>query len=393
MSKTIKVPSAQIRPNHSIVPFLARRKAMTFEHNVNSSVQQQVTGTFANLYSRIDLIANWGHVRHDDFKRAIEEVIGLKITTRSSPSGKVAGFHLDEDNFVTLDRMGDGVTELVALIVELCLERKKIFVLEEPETNLHPRGLKALMGMVRSSMAENQFIIATHSNIVVRELASDSTTNVFRVYRDEGALPAASHVQLVPRAPVARRELLRELGYEFADLELHEGWLFLEEASAETIIRDILIPNFAPKLRNRLRTFSAGGAGNVEPSVGEFQRLVTFIHLQPAYEGRMWIRTDGDPAGQSAAAALREKFSYLTDATCTPFKQTHFEMYYPRQFEARAAAVIEKARGPAKRSEKEQLLLDVVGWTKSNGTEALMQWQSSAAEPIDMLRMIEATLA
>jgi predicted ATPase len=99
-----------------------------------------VSGTFVNLYARIDLLATWGHPQHDKFRETVERIVGLKITMKASPNGKVAGFYFDSTTFVTLDRMGDGISEMVALIVELCLEEQKIFVLEEPETNLHPSG-------------------------------------------------------------------------------------------------------------------------------------------------------------------------------------------------------------------------------------------------------------
>jgi len=376
------------------VPLLARRKAPTFDQTINSSIQQQVTGTFSNLYSRIDDLVGWGHPYHENFKQAVSDIIGLPITTKSSRAGKIAGFYLgnDANKFVSLDRMGDGVSELVGSMVELCSERGKIFVLEEPETNLHPRGLRALLGMIRSSAADNQFIIATHSNIVVRELASDHDAKVFRVYRDEEAPTAASKVEEILKTQAARRDLLRELGYEFADLELHDGWLFLEESSAETVIRDVLIPTFAPKLRGRLRTFSAGGTGNVEPSVTEFQRLVTFIHLQPVYEGRMWVRTDGDPTGREVVSALRAKFTHLGEDNCSTFSQTNFEMYYPERFRTRAQAILAQPRGPNRRAEKEKLLAGVMEWSISNKETGRSEWEASAAEPIGLLRMIEASL-
>src|SRR5262249_34518160 len=159
---------------------------------------------------------------------------------------KEAGFYLDRDTFVTLDRMGDGIAEMVALIVELCLEEGKIFVLEEPELNLHPSGLKSLLSMVRKASIKNQFVIATHSNIVVRELGSDDNARVFRVYRESDNQLSPSIVEEVPKEPSAHLQLLRELGYDFADLGFYEGWLFLEESSAEQIINKVLIPKFAP---------------------------------------------------------------------------------------------------------------------------------------------------
>ncbi len=59
---------------------------------------------------------------------------------------------------------------MLGLIVELCVERNKIFVIEEPEANLHPEALRSLLKLVKIASEINQVIIATHSNVVLREL-------------------------------------------------------------------------------------------------------------------------------------------------------------------------------------------------------------------------------
>lgn len=381
------------RPKHTLVPFLARRKATHFDQSVNTQALVGVSGTYTNLYSRIDLVAAAGHPRHSAFQEAIREIVGLPVTTRAAQNGKEAGFYLDDDTFVSLDRMGDGVTEMVAMIVEMSLESNKIFVLEEPETNLHPSGLKALLGMVRASAEKNQFFIATHSNIVVRDLGSDETSKVFRVGQHKRNYLEPSIIEEVPRTPEAHRDLLRELGYEFADLGLHDAWLFLEESSAESIFLEVLIPIFAPGLSGKLRTYSAGGASNLEPSVSEFQRLITFVHLQPAYRGRIWIRADGDSAGQVAIEKLRKKFNYLTVAECSQFNSENFEEYYPSIFQARAKEIATLQSKAERRKEKADLLKDVIGWTKANSGAAQAAWELSASEPIELLRHIEAELS
>lgn len=51
--------------------------------------------------------------------------------------------YLDAEHFITLEDMGDGVTEFMALIVDLCLGHNKVFIIEEPEVYLHPAGIKA----------------------------------------------------------------------------------------------------------------------------------------------------------------------------------------------------------------------------------------------------------
>jgi hypothetical protein len=182
---------------------------------------------------------------------------------------------------------------------------------------------------------------------------------------------------------------LRGLGYEFADMELHEGWLFLEESSAEVVIEQILIPNFALKLKGRLRTFSSSGVTNMEPSISAFQRLITFVHLEPVYQGKVWVRTDGDEAGLKVIATLREKFAYFNEETCAAFSKSAFEFYYPEEFSSRAkevCAIVDKA---AKRKAKLTLLKDVLDWSNANCATALPRWENSAAEIIKILRVIE----
>ena len=71
-----------------------------------------------------------------------------------------------------------------------------------------------------------------------------------------------SHIREVDATPAARIEVLRRLGYELSDFELWDGWLILEESSAEVIVR-YLIPWFVPRLA-RIRTVAAGGTSKVE---------------------------------------------------------------------------------------------------------------------------------
>src|SRR5206468_1389449 len=79
-----------------------------------------------------------------------------------------------------------------------------------------------------------------------------------------------SVVTPVGDAPAERRAVLEELGYELIDWDLWEGWLFLEESSAERIIREYLIPWFVSELGGRVRTISAGGVYRVAPRFDDF---------------------------------------------------------------------------------------------------------------------------
>lgn len=376
------------RPDAVFEPFVARRKAVAFHETINSTVANLVTGNHQHIYSRIDEIAVPGHERHEIFRAAMREILGFEITTRTSGGGKEAGFYFNMKNFVPLQRMGDGVSEIVAMIVELCIADEKIFIIEEPETNLHPSGLKSLMKLFRSASERNQFIVTTHSNIVVRELASQHESKLFRVFKTGETLSSPSAIEEVANIKEQRQELLKELGYDFADFDLFSGWLFLEESSAETIINKILIPNFVPTLAGKLRTYSAGGVTRLEPSVDDFKRLMVFIHLSETYHERMFVRADGDNAGKSVASNLKQSFQSLDEKYIGTFSKENFEDYYPAIFAADSKAALEISDKRAKQQAKAILLQQVLEWTLQNPDLAHAEWKESATEPIELLNEI-----
>jgi predicted ATPase len=385
-------PFVPARPGHVIIPFSSRRRSPSMSHDVTLKASNAVDGTFASLYSRIDLLNTGGHPRHEMFLAALREVVGINISMRPSHAGKDAGAYLNDNEFIPLERMGDGVTEMLGLIVEMCLERDKVFVLEEPEMHLHPRALRALLMLVRQSAEYNQFFIATHSNVVVRELAGEEDSKVFRVFRDGNQPHSPSLVEEVERSPAAHMQLLRELGYEFADFELHDAWLFLEESSAESVFHQILIPWFVPELRGRLRTYAANGVDDVEPSIISFGRLIVFVHLQPVYEGRLWVRVDGDERGKEVATKIRAAFPDFKDGSINSFEHPQFEFYYPARFKERVEQVLSITDRKLKQSEKKALLQEVLKWSVDNTDSAKAEWQASAAEQIKLLKSISKSI-
>jgi hypothetical protein len=265
--------------------------------------------------------------------------------------------------------------------------------MEEPETNLHPKGLKALMAMVRKASERNQFLIATHSNIVVRELGSEESTKVFQVFREDENYKKPSIVREVPSDPFAHTAVLRDLGYEFGDMQLHDGWLFLEEASAESIVEQILIPLFVPQILGKVRTFSAGGTSKLSECVAEFQRLITYVHLQPAYRGRLWVWADGDETGVNAIDAVRATFNHLDADHCGTFGNEQFEFYYPAPFRDKVKAVLAIPEKKQRRVEKLALLKEVLAWSKDAPVaDVSAAWAHSAKEVIDLLRKISAAI-
>jgi predicted ATP-dependent endonuclease of OLD family len=326
---------------------------------------------------------------------ACKEILGFVVTAVPALNGSEPGVFVDSDATIPLDAMGEGVPNIVGLLADLALAQGKLFLIEELENDLHPVALKALLRLILSSAEndQNQFVVSTHSNIVVRYLASAPDSKLFYVTSEGQLLPPQATVREIGADPNERMAVLRELGYELNDFNLWDGWIFLEESSAERIIRDHLIPWFAPGLVQRVRTLSADGNTNVEPAFEDFHRLVRFTHLEPAYRGRAWVVIDGDEPGHEIIAGLRERYGATWDASrFRTLRERDFEGYYPDRFaEDRDAALAEQDR-QTRRAKKRQLLERVRAWIAENPEQAKAEFETSAAEVIEVLRAIEVAL-
>ena len=51
--------------------------------------------------------------------------------------------------------MGEGVTNILGLITDLCVAENNIFLIEEPENDIHPKALKALLDLIASKADAN----------------------------------------------------------------------------------------------------------------------------------------------------------------------------------------------------------------------------------------------
>jgi hypothetical protein len=165
----------------------------------------------------------------------------------------------------------------------------------------------------------------------------------------------------VPATPAARLAILKDLGYTFSDFDLWDGWLILEESSAERIIRDYLIPYFVPKL-TRIRTLAAGGNRDVEPTVADFYRLVRYTHLEVAYQNRAWVLIDGDVEGEKIIERLRERYSSWDASRFATFDESSFERYYPSAFSAKIDEALGVSDHAERREAKRKLLEEVRAW-------------------------------
>jgi hypothetical protein len=381
-----------IEPQHFVVPYLSKRKTSNYQEDVRNEAAMRVSIDMSNLAARLSRLANPGFPDSEAYSKTCKEILGFVVTAIPSLNGQRPGVYLKDRQTIPIDQMGEGVPNIVALLADLALSKGKLFLMEEPENDLHPQALKALLNLIIESSESNQFVVSTHSNIVVRHLASMKGSKLYNIKSEFGSMPPIATISAVEPTVTARLEVLSELGYSFSDFDLWDGWLILEESSAERIIRDYLIPWFVPKL-SRIKTLATCGVDQVEPTFDDFYRLVRFAHLEEAYRDAAWVRVDGDGRGSEIITKLKTRYSSWKPDRFGCFSKAQFEHYYPDEFADQIKNALAFDNRQDRREAKLRLLGEVRAWLdedEQRGRDALAK---SAIDVITDLRLIESQLS
>jgi len=342
------------------------------------------------------------HPLHEQFDKLCQGLIGSPMGIIEGATGHLPGIYTGKNGSIPLSQMGDGVPHIVGLIVHLLTAEKRLFVIEELENGINPEPLKLLLEEIKRSAKErqNQFLISTHSNIVLQSLASEEDCKIIEVTQAQikpGEIPESSCI-LIERGDVeARRRVLMNLGYSLADSAMFEGWLILEEASAETVIRKFLIPQFAPKLINVLGIIATKGYIQVENQFMALAQNFLYLHLTPVYEKRIWVLIDAGERENQVIERLRLNFKSWPPDHFDQFGEHDFEKYYPSCFQEEAEKILklpdnsEEAK-KKKQEEKHKLREKVMTWIEEDMDRAKQEFATSAQEVIDKLKNIECRL-
>ena len=379
-------------PHHLVYPYGAKRKVVALGESVNLAALAAVTGDLSNLVAKIDRVSTPAHPAHARYVEMCEATLGFVVTTFSSPNGKMAGIYVNNYETISLNEMGEGVSNLVGLIAELCVAEGRLFLVEELENDLHPQALKRLLALIAVSCESNQFVVSTHSNIVVRHLGALDGAVLHEVVLDTQEARPTTTCRRVGAEVSSRTRLLDSLGYELNDFDLWEGWLLLEESSAERLIRDHLIRWFTPRLSST-RTLAVGGVSRLEPTFEDFRRLFLFTHLEDRYRGRAWIVADGDAPGLAAVASLQAKYGDTwPPGHFRTWSASDFERYYPAAFAEDVDAVMSIPDRQPRREAKRGLLERLLKWIAADDQRARDAFAVSAHEVIELLEEIDQEL-
>src|SRR5258708_4968707 len=178
---------------------------------------------------------------------------------------------------------------------------------------------------------------------------------------------------------------------------MFDGWLILEEASAETVIRKFLIPQFAPKLINVLGIIATKGFDQVENQFMALTQNFLYLHLTPAYKKRIWVMIDGGESEKQSIERLRHDFPSWPLEHFDQFGEHDFEKYYPSRFQAEVERIFalrdnSNSAKKQKQNKKKDLLMKVMAWINEDISLAIQEFETSAQEVISKLKNIESKL-
>lgn len=376
------------RPRHLTVPLFSRRKSQGYETVVRLDTANIVDTTDRALTSRIDNLSSGRHAEGQKYRDIVDRVLQLDVHTFVTAEGHLPGVAVAPGVGISLTRMGEGVTNVVEIAAEIASPGRRLFLIEEPENDLHPTALVSLLDVILEAAADgHQFLITTHNDIVLRTLGASSGTLIYNTSSSIGADDLAETTYTPVVDPFEREDALRQLGYEQAT---PFGWLILEEASAEAFIGEALIPLFAPKLAV-LRTVSAMGVGNLNRRVESLRSMILFAHLSDRPQPMAWVLSDGDQAGRDAIAYLRTAYRTWPADRFLALDRDNIEDYYPARFAEEVAEI--RAAGDARKamSLKGALANRVRDWALTD-ERAAPELAESAASVIAVLHEIQSSI-
>ncbi len=378
-------------PDNYIYPLLSKRNAVNYNILTSLEVGSKIHDIPNNIIAKVDSLTTPSTTAHRKYQEACNDILGFNIFSYQIKDGKNVGFFCkDAESSIPINLMGDGTLNIIEFLVYLCVAENKLFLIEEPENEIHPEALKKILNLIIEKSTNNQFIVTTHSNIVMRYLGSEQDTKIFHFALSiDNNIPITS-IKEISTKPEERTTILKELGYDLFDYGIWSAWLILEESSAEYIIRDCIIPWFFPKISNKLRTIAAGGIAEVEPKFNEFNRLFLYLHLEPIYKNKTWVFVDGDDVGKATIKKLQEVYE-LSGWNVNNFKtlkKKNFEEYYPDDFKQEKEEIFKEKERHKKYILKTELYNKIKNWIGQNGDLAKEKFKESAFELIEQVSVI-----
>lgn len=139
------------------------------------------------------------------------------------------------DLAVPMGRMGSGIGNVIAILyVVLTARFPQVIAIDEPNSFLHPKALRELLGILAREGKQHQYILTTHSPDVLTAV-SPATITMFELKDTFTVTKQVSGKDL----PLLRTELA-DLGIRMTDLHGRDMVLWVEGQTEEIVMPDLL---------------------------------------------------------------------------------------------------------------------------------------------------------
>jgi hypothetical protein len=147
-------------------------------------------------------------------------------------------------------------------------------------------------------------------------------------------------------------------------------------------------------LKNKIRTFSAGGTSSIIPKFEDFDKLFIFLHLEPTYKNKVWVLIDSGGEEKKIISKMKDKYSKAgwNENNFSQLSEHDFENYYPTEFKSKVEEIAQITDKPKKRQAKKELLEEVKLWIVNDENTAKEKFKDSAKEVIERLKQIAKEL-
>ncbi|GGH71728.1 putative ATP-dependent endonuclease of OLD family [Filimonas zeae] len=390
----ISLPNSEEKQN-LFYPFFAKRKRNYSGTQFGKTNTFAIYEDFQNLAAKVLKTSNNYRFR-EKFQTLCKELMGFDIAIIPGENNESKlGIYAGNNKTIPIESMGEGVINILGLIIILLTEEGKVFLIEELENDLHPQVLKKLLNLIVEKSARNQFIISTHSNITLKYLGSVPDSKIFCIeaieHNDQFHNLNTSVIKAIDNSVSERKKVLELLGYDFHDFEMYSAYIIFEESTAERFFREYLIPFYFPNLKGKIRTIASQGAADVESKFKDLNNLFLFLHTSSIYENRVWVITDGDSAGLNAIEKLKERYKSWNPEHFINLKNNCLEDYYPSPFQNHIDKIRAEKDRLKRQTKKGELVEKVLEWLTNPDSEK-SEYKQKISEFIEIIANISESL-
>lgn len=172
-AQMLRLDPDALKPPHALIP---DDQPLRFQDDRGTGLPALYDALITrNLKAFIDLDARLSNL--------FPSVKSIQLTTPTTNT-KGLGVKLIDGTFVPAELMSEGLLYYLAYAVLPHLEPTAILLIEEPENGLHPARIADVMRGLRDLSKTVQILIATHSPLVINELAPEEVTVITRTAED-----------------------------------------------------------------------------------------------------------------------------------------------------------------------------------------------------------------